>query len=310
MGTLSSDIADLAAFPQREFMEIGGVRTAVHRGGAGPETIFFIYGGEFGTKDSAGCATTWASQFSALSNRYRMVTFDKVGQGYTEPPLRDEDYKMSTVVAHAIAAIEALADGPVHVVGHSRGGFAATRIALERPDLIRSLTIVSSSTLSPGVGANEVALARPPFAPGSRDNIRWVYETYCFSPDTVNDSWIEASESVLSQDSFQRGVRKINDEQLGLSQYIPDLARYKRETLAWLAEGRLQRPTQIVCGANDRTLTIDRAYRLYDTIATFERRATFQVVNQCGHFVFKEHTERFNAWLSSFVDLYSAERIA
>lgn len=310
MGTLSSDIADLKAFPQREFMDIGEVRTAVHRTGSGPETIFFIYGGEFGTKDSAGCATTWASQFSALSDRYRMVTFDKIGQGYTEPPLRDEDYKMSTVIAHAIAAIEALTDGPVHVVGHSRGGFAATRIALERPDLIRSLTIVSSSTLSPGVGANEVALARPPFAPGSRDNIRWVYETYCFSPDTVNDSWIEAAESVLGQETFQRGVRKINDEQLGLSQYIPDLARYKRETLAWLAEGRLQRPTQIVCGANDRTLTVDRAYRLYDTIATFERRATFQVVNQCGHFVFKEHTERFNAWLSSFVDLYSAERIA
>lgn len=310
MGTLSSDIADLKAFPEREFREIAGVRTAVHLAGSGPETIFFIYGGEFGTRDSAGCATTWASQFSALSDRYRMVAFDKIGQGYTDPPLRDEDYRMSAVVAHAIAAIEALAEGPVHVVGHSRGGFAATRIALERPDLIRSLTIVSSSTLSPGVGANEIALARPPFAPGSRENIRWVYENYCFSPDTVNESWLDASDSVLKQESYQRGVRKIVDEHLGLGQYIPDLARYKRETLAWLAEGRLQRPTQIVCGANDRTLTIDRAYRLYDIIATSERRATFQVVNQCGHFVFKEHTERFNAWLSSFVDMYSAEKVA
>ena len=53
---------------------------------------------------------------------------------------------------------------PVHLVGHSRGGYCAARVTLEHHDLVRSLTLVNSGTLSPGVGTNEVVLSRQEMA--------------------------------------------------------------------------------------------------------------------------------------------------
>lgn len=288
------------------YVDVDGIRTCYHEAGSGPETILFVYGGNFGSADSAGSASTWKQNYVPLSDKHRVVAFDKLGQGYTDPPLRDEDYTMGAVVAHTIGLLEILKLPPVHIVGHSRGGFVAARVAMERPDLVRSLTIVTSSTLSPGVGLNEVTLARPPHPPFTREAARWVYERYCFKPETVTDEWIDSAMDVLAQPNYRKGVAKMVDGQLGARLFIPDLARYKRETLTWIDEGRLQRPTQIIWGLNDPTAVLERGVRLFDAIAIHERRVTFNVFNESGHFPFIEHTNRFNALLDRFVDLYRA----
>ena len=59
---------------------------------------------------------------------------------------------MQAVVRHAAGFIRALGLPPVHIVGHSRGAYAAIRLTLENHDLVRSVTIVNTGTLSPGVG--------------------------------------------------------------------------------------------------------------------------------------------------------------
>ena len=86
-----------------------------------------------------------------------MIALDKVGQGHTGNPLND-DYTMQAVVDHAATFLKALGLPPVHLVGHSRGGFAATRLTLQHQHLVRSLTIINSGTLMPRVGTNEVVL--------------------------------------------------------------------------------------------------------------------------------------------------------
>ncbi len=294
------------ALPAPRDIDVGGVRTRYYDVGTGPETIVFVYGGNFGGADSASSAYAWNLNVADLARNHRVVAFDKLGQGYTDAPLRDEDYTMGAVVRHVGDLIETLGLPPVHIVGHSRGGFAATRLTLERPQLIRSVTIVSSGTLSPGVGTNEVVLAAPPYQPFTRESARWVYENYCFKPETVTDDWIDVVQDVLRQPSYLAGVKKMVDEQLGLRLFLPDLARLKRETLTWIAEGRLQRPVQVVWGYNDRTVVVDRGLELFNMIAAHERRVSLNVFNESGHFPYREHAARFNALLDRFVDLYKA----
>ncbi len=290
--------------PERQEIDIAGVKTAYYAAGEGPETIVLIYGGNFGTADSASSALVWDLNFSELAKHHKVIAFDKLGQGYTGPPLRDEDYTMSAVVRHAIGLTSALNLESFHLVGHSRGGFAAARMALEIQHKVNSLTICSSGTLSSGVGANEVVLAMPPFPSGSRDAARWIYQNYSSKPEVVDEQWIDGVMDVLATEAYQAGVKKYSGESLGVSLFVPELAKLKRETLTWIRDGRLQRPVQMIWGANDKTVPIERGLELFDLIAAHERRATFNVINDAGHFTFREHPEQFNELISSFVQLY------
>ena len=180
---------------------------------------------------------------------------------------------------------------PAHVVGHSRGAYAGARLALEYPHLVRSLTIVSSGTLSPRVSTNEIALSKCPHPPYTRESARWIYEGYCFSPKSVTDEWIDKVYEVLQLPKYRESVRKMVDEQLATRVFLPELAKQKRETLQWLREGRLQRPTQVVFGRNDPTAAIAGAFDLFacrcrppaqDGTSHLQRDGPFQLPRASG----------------------------
>src|SRR5579871_3895280 len=126
-------------------INVSGVRTRVHSGGAG-ESLVVIHGGEFGMLYSLD---GWDLAFLELERDFATVAFDRLGQGGTDNPPTAADYTFAPVLEHAISAVEALCDGPAHVVGHSRGGLIAARLAQLRPDLVKSLTVVDSNSLAP-----------------------------------------------------------------------------------------------------------------------------------------------------------------
>jgi pimeloyl-ACP methyl ester carboxylesterase len=287
--------------PEPRSIDIEGIRTQYYEAGSG-EPIVFVYGGNFGTGDSASSAYTWNLNLLPLAARFRVIAPDKVGQGATDNP-KNDDYTMAAVVRHAAGFLRAMKLPPVHIVGHSRGGYAAVRLALEHHDLVKSVTVVNSGTLSPGVGTNEVVLAKPPYPRGTRECVRWVYENYSFAPEVVTEEWVDAVMVTLARPKYQESVRKMETGKLGTKLFLPQLAREKRETLQWINEGRLQRPIEVIWGFNDRTAVIDRGVELFRMFARHERRAQFHVINQSGHFPFREHPERFNALLGRFVSL-------
>ncbi|HXA47148.1 MAG TPA: alpha/beta fold hydrolase [Burkholderiaceae bacterium] len=86
----------------------------------------------------------FAAQVHALREHYRCITYDHRGQGRSaESTLRCID--METVAADAVALIEKLGVGPVHFCGLSMGGFAAMRLALRRPELLRSIILMNTT---------------------------------------------------------------------------------------------------------------------------------------------------------------------
>jgi pimeloyl-ACP methyl ester carboxylesterase len=61
-------------------------------------------------------------------------------------------YDAAQLDRDCVRLIESLATGPVHLVGESMGGGIAQVIALRRPDLVRSLTLISTSPVGGDVG--------------------------------------------------------------------------------------------------------------------------------------------------------------
>ena len=81
-----------------------------------------------------------------------------------------------------------------------------------------------------------------------------MYEGYCYSSKSVTDEWIDRVYDVLQLPKYRESVNKMVDDQLGTKFFVPELAKQKRETLQWLSEGRLQRPTQIILATMIRLL--------------------------------------------------------
>lgn len=82
-------------------------------------------------------------QVQALSQHFKCVRYDQRGHGQSE--VTQSGYEIYNLVDDAIALIERLNVGAVHFVGMSTGGFVGMRIALKRPDLIKSLVLMDTS---------------------------------------------------------------------------------------------------------------------------------------------------------------------
>jgi pimeloyl-ACP methyl ester carboxylesterase len=87
----------------------------------------------------------WARQVAAFSDSYRAIT---VSRRYAAPNKRNGDLLDSTIGNNAAdlkAFIDKLGLAPVHLVGHSYGGFASAFLAADHPDLVRSLVLVEAA---------------------------------------------------------------------------------------------------------------------------------------------------------------------
>ena len=133
--------------------------------------------------DGASSGKTWALNFPVLKAGYNVIAYDKLGQGFTDNPKTDADYTMHATVQHAIAFLEKLGKGPYHIVGHSRGGFVVSRLALERPDLVKSCVCVSSGSLSPGQSRTHLVFRDPPQPQLTRESIRWYLRALLIQPE-------------------------------------------------------------------------------------------------------------------------------
>ncbi|MFN8581278.1 MAG: alpha/beta fold hydrolase [Gemmatimonadaceae bacterium] len=105
-------------------------------GGTGPAVVF-SHGLLFDHR-------MFDAQVAALRDRFRCIAYDHRGQGQsTSPPMRW--YDMETCYRDAVQLIEALGAAPCHFVGLSMGGFVGLRLAIRRPDMLRSLTLLDTS---------------------------------------------------------------------------------------------------------------------------------------------------------------------
>ena len=90
---------------------------------------------------SLGDFRSWSPVMGPLSRRYRLIVpslrhfFPEAWDG------KGGRFTMAQHISDVIAFIAALQAGPVHLMGHSRGGHIAFRVAEARPDLIGKLIL-------------------------------------------------------------------------------------------------------------------------------------------------------------------------
>lgn len=113
-----------------------GVELYYEQHGEGPETIVFGHGLLLHGR-------MFQPQIDALAARYRCIAFDFRSHGRSE--LTRDGLDVDSLTRDAAAVIEALGAAPCHYVGLSMGGFVGLRLAIRRPELLRSLSLLDTS---------------------------------------------------------------------------------------------------------------------------------------------------------------------
>lgn len=88
-----------------------------------------------------GMGRSWRKLLPAFADGYRAIVFDQPGSGQSGQPPE------FSIEHHALAVAEALRQlgtGPAHVVGSSTGGAIGQVLAIDHPDVVRTVTMASS----------------------------------------------------------------------------------------------------------------------------------------------------------------------
>ena len=179
-----------------------------------------------------------------LSRRFKTITLDCRGTGRSSKPT--DGYTVTQFAQDCIALLDHLAVSRCHAVGFALGGQVVQAMAIERPDLVASVTIAAA-----GAGAKTLDGGPRSLSPDTEREIRAIgferyirnyieNDTMAFNPDfyrTHGDVVAALADAVWSGQSTPAMFRRHED------------ARLTWDTLAKATE--LKVPALILCGADD-----------------------------------------------------------
>lgn len=121
----------------------------VHDGSPQAPPVLLIHG-------SGASGSTWAPIVPALAEHHRVIRVDLPGCGQSAPP---KSYEVPSQARYVAAVLDDHGLRGVTVVAHSSGGYVATSLAEQRPELVGALALVSTGP-RPGALLPQPALLR------------------------------------------------------------------------------------------------------------------------------------------------------
>jgi len=104
------------------------------------EPLLFIHGLGSSLRD-------WEDQVPVFSKNFKVITLDLRGHGQTDKP--KGPYSIAMFADDIAELIESIKVSPVHVVGISLGGAIGFNLAIDHPNITKSLTVVNMGASVP-----------------------------------------------------------------------------------------------------------------------------------------------------------------
>ena len=261
-----------------------------------------------------GSATNWTDVMGLLRDRLDAVAADLPGFGWSPPP-PDGDYAPEAHARAVIGVIEGRGPGPVHLMGNSLGGAVTTLVAAWRPDLVRTLTLVSPAmpVYRPRLtNVHLPALALPFIGQRLARRLgRYPVEArvratlaLCFSdPSRVPQQRFE--EAVAEASRRARLAHESDAMLASLRGLITSYLRRGPATL-WQAAAQVQAPTLLIYGLRDRLVDPRTSVRAVQTFPT----SRLLVLPDSGHVAQMEHPDVVATAVRRFLDRAGAQASA
>jgi len=242
-----------------------------------------------------GSALNWTDLTWTLRDRLETWAVDLSGFGMSPPP-RDGDFTPAGYARGVAEFIESLGRGPVHVFGNSLGGATAVQLAARRPDLVRTLTLISPAL--PRLLPQRAAAHMPVIAlPGLGERLVGKYLTLdaaervnatmdaCFEdPSRLPDlRRAESVAEVRERDTFPYTSEVYLGALRGLLRTYLDTSWQR----PWKLAERIFCPVVVVYGRTDKLVDSIAAHK----VTKHFRDAHVVVIPDSGHVAQMEHPE-------------------
>jgi pimeloyl-ACP methyl ester carboxylesterase len=286
-------------YPGPEYPGEGGA-------GAGPEPALCVHGRE-------GSSRNWTDLMDVLRPWLACDALDLPGFG-SSPPRPDGRYSVAALAQTVIALIERRGRGPVHLIGNSLGGAVSLKVAATRPELVRTLTLISPALpdlrprldllrfplmAMPGVGNRLLRKVQATMPPERR--VAEVIAT-CYGDPTLFPPQRFAGEvdELTSRDSLEYAIAVLVGSVRALT---AETLRIGRGT-AWRDATRVTAPSLVIYGSRDRLVDPRAAGRAAHAFSD----ARIVVLPHTGHVAMMEHPDQVAAEIGVLLASTKADR--
>jgi pimeloyl-ACP methyl ester carboxylesterase len=274
---------------------------------AGAEFAVFVHG-------LGGSATNWTDLMDLMRRSapgspsapaLAGEAIDLPGFGFSPVPA-DGDYSIDARARAVIELIDHRRRWPVHLVGNSLGGAVCTRVAARRPDLVRTLTLISPALpdlrprliplrvmvfCAPGVG--RWAMRRLDRTTAEARTLGTVREVY-LDPGLMHPGrYAEEATEVRRRDELGYSHEVLIGSARGL---IAEYLRPGPRSL-WRDAARVTAPTLVLYGSHDRLVSPVMAARAARAFAG----ARVHVLPRMGHVAMMERPDLVASEMREFL---------
>ncbi|MFD9868389.1 alpha/beta fold hydrolase [Streptomyces niveus] len=242
-----------------------------------------------------GSSQNWSALMPLLADVVDGEAVDLPGFGDSPPP-EDRNYSVTAHARAVIRLLDASGPGPVHLLGNSLGGAVTTRIAAARPDLVRTLTLVSPALPEIRVQRNALPtalLALPGVAAlFGRMTREWTAEqrtrgvmALCYGdPGRVSE---EGLRHAVEEMERRQGLPYFWEAMARSARGIVDAYTLGGQQGLWRQAERVLAPTLLVYGGRDQLVS----YRMARKASFAFRDSRLLTLPDAGHVAMMEYPE-------------------
>lgn len=260
---------------------VDGVATHYHTAGDGP-TLLLLHGSGPGVSAWAN----WRGVLPALAERFRVIAPDLLGFGRSQPPgpVRYDAYSW---MRHLLGFVDALGLDHLNVIGNSFGGSLALRLALARPHTVDRLVLMGS--VGPAFSITPGLEAVWGFTP-SFDTMRTLLDLFAYDRSRITDDLARLRLAAATAPGVQESYAQMFP--------APRQASLDAMSLSDSEIERIDRPTLIIHGREDRVIPVASSLRLLELID----KSQLHVFGHCGHWVQIEERDAFVPLVLQFLE--------
>jgi pimeloyl-ACP methyl ester carboxylesterase len=303
---------EYSRFIQLDFAGVRGLNVHYEEVGTGEPVFILLHG-------FASSTESWRRVMEPYSAYGRVIAVDWLPYGLTERPLPGSwegmnPYSRAAQVEMVLAMMDALDVGPAILVGNSAGGALAVSLALDHPERVEAMILVSPAVFVPDSAEEESRRSGSHFGLLSSPVVRAVANTpqmnrlgpllvrsiqrwgidfgeaSWHNPDLISEAWWQANLLPLQADNWD----------VGLWEMLKASGEGGPDPAVRLDE--LAMPVLVVTGDDDRIVPTANSLRLAPRIPSAE----LVVVEACGHIAHEECPEVFltetTAWLDHILE--------